>query len=223
MEKHLFTYDELWETLKFLAQKENITPENFVAGILSQIKQQKIDNLAQQFMNLDSAERQELLTKLGLPVLAHSSEQEKNINCPTLSPNPIFQLQQLKDMEVGILVKSKPGRFWLNGNVFDVQSWKDVTICFVRALINGDLLRREMLPFYPSPKSRKAYVNFFPGQPNGSSAGLFVKINDNFYVDIKHNAKYHVLNIWWTLCALKLQDNWKLALELKNMNLDALS
>lgn len=211
-----YSPDELWRVLTYLAARKGSSVENFVDDCLLAMRNEEIDSLASHFLDLSEAEKERFFAKLGL-----SYDFSKKEEAPASSPPPCvtpkkYSLEQLKDMEVGELVKSKPSRLWINQTSYEARSWKDVCALFVQALLKNNLLNRNLLPFYPSGSSRKAFINSFPSQPNGSRAGLFVKVADNVYVDIKQNAKYCVLNIWRTLLALQLQDKWKVELEFKD-------
>lgn len=212
-----YSLEELWRVLAFLAARKGSSVENFIDDCLLAMRDEEIDSLANHFMNLSEAEKERFFSKLGLSCDFSKKEEA----APSSPPPPClrrkkYSLEQLKDMGVQELVKSKPSRLWINQTAYEAGSWKDVCVLFVRALLRNNLLNEDLLPFYPSGTSRKAFINSFPGQPNGSGAGLFVKAADNVYVDIKQNAKYCVLNIWRTLLAFHIQDKWKIELEFKD-------
>lgn len=212
-----YSLAELWKVLAYLAARKGVTVENFIDDCLLAMRNEEIDSLANRFRDLSEAEKARFFSKLGI-----SCDLSKKEDAGASSPPPLrlarqkYNLEQLKDMGVEELVKSKPSRLWINQTPFDAASWKEVCALFVQTLSKNNLIKPGFLPFYPSRSSRKAFISAFPGQPNGSRAGLFVKAADNIYVDIKQNAKYCVLNIWRTLLALQLQDKWKIELEFKD-------
>lgn len=117
----------------------------------------------------------------------------------------IHGLSYFLDFSISELTRTKPSLLIINGESFKVGSWKDLALQFVRFLAHKKELCRGQLPLRPNPRSRKAFVNFFPGQPPDSGrSGLFEKALEGFYVDIKFNARYHIMNIKNTLDFLGL-------------------
>lgn len=207
-----YTFQDLWEIIEFLSFQEGQTAQQFISGIRQKISEhdQKLAFLSEQLLSLSKHERTELLKKIDDYCPAQSMEDAISKSLPGR-----YALAELIDFNVESMVRTKPEALYINGEKLSVHSWKDLSIAFVNFLIDNGDLKRENLPFCPNKNSPKAFVNFFPGQPaNVRQAGLFVKIRENFYVDIKHNAKYHILNLWWSLEALNISNKYSIEIEI---------
>lgn len=246
MGKGVFSYAELEKILLFLAEEQNTGYDEFLNRIWEKIqkKEERLSLLAREISRLNPLDREFVFTRARsgtgenldfcLPDAKNNSEMRKeftekddiytckaeykpdyvpavhvkNIN---IEPFKYFLGKSISD-----LVKSKPVLLIINGETIKVKSWKEVSVEFIRFLINKNDLSVNDLPLCPNPRSAKAFVNSIPGQPPGSGkTGLFVKIADNFYVDIKLNAKYHILNIWRTLELLNLTQKYDIYIGLR--------
>lgn len=211
MNHNTYVYQDLWEVIEFLALEAGQTASEFISHIKRKINEhdQKLAFLSEQLLSLSEHERMELLKKLDFPA---------GNNCirPTLQSSPgRYALAELVNFDVESLVHTRPVALYINGEKIVVRYWKDLSITFINRLIDNGDLGTENLPFCPNRKSPKAFVNFFPGQPaNVRPAGLFVKVRDNFYIDIKHNAKYHILNLWWSLEYLHIKNKYNIEIEI---------
>lgn len=208
-----FSIQELWQALTFLAGQKGLEPEKFITNIL---QEQKMNELLNLFSTLDEEQKQHILSKLGI-----NAESKRKLSPPTPSEQACeeskrYSLNQLLSLEPADMTKSKPKKIWINSVPIEVKNWKEVAVNFVKALLSQNLLQKKDLPFYPNPASGKAYINSIPRQPISSYDGLFVKVDEDFYVDYKYNAKYHILNIWRTLEKLGLQDEWNVEFEMRD-------
>lgn len=214
MNANNYTYQDLWEIIEFLAFQEGKTANQFISRIRQEINEhdQKLAFLSEQLLSLSKHERNELLKKIDNDNNVPTEYVDKAISKSLFGK---YALQELIDFNVESMVRTKPEALYINGEKLSVHSWKDLSIAFVNYLIDHGDLKRENLPFCPNKNSPKAFVNFFPGQPaNVRQAGLFVKIRENFYVDIKHNAKYHILNLWWSLETLDINNKYSIEIEI---------
>lgn len=216
MEQATGSLEEMRAVLEFLAEKDGLPCAEFIEKNLRAIRQKKIEDLERGFYGLDDAERKLLLARLGAAQAAPQAAPSSLRPGAAYEQSEKYSLNQLENMSPQDLVKSRPRVIWINQAPAEVKNWKEASLAFVRALVKEGHLTKERLPFYPNPRSAKAFVSPFPAQPNGKSDGLFEKAADNFYVDIKHNAKYHVLNMLRSLRALGLLGKWEVELEFRD-------
>lgn len=74
----------------------------------------------------------------------------------------------------------------------------EATVNFVKNLIDNNDISSGQLPFKCNDNSTKIYINSNAAQTQGKD-GNFRYVCDRFYVDIKYNGKYHILNMLRTL------------------------
>lgn len=228
--------------LQFLADEQNKKFSDFIEEIDARMRQkeERLNFLATEMAALSAIDREKVLEKARDSRLELNSDMRKQIEAdqasvipqahqaaagaaslPTqeasanLSPK-IRPLSSFLDMPVSELTHSKPELLIINGESIKISSWKELILAFVRYLVSKKEITSDMLPLCPNPRSRKALINSIPAQPPGSGkSGLFEKLSDKFYVDIKYNAKYHLLNIWQTLDFLDLRPKYDVRIALR--------
>lgn len=208
MEENKFSHEDLVEVIAFLAKEKNILPEEFINENKEKINQQKIESsdLFDKFTKLDKNQQHKILQQLENIICKNNNKKPTSSIVKKYDAVPINELNYLDTNE---LVKTKPSVFFIDDKKFDVNSWADVTDNFVKHLIiNGDITKYD-LPFSNNDRSSKVYINSVGEQPNGKD-GFFHKIADGFYVDIKYNAKYHILNILRTLKKLSITNKYNI-------------
>lgn len=245
MKTHSLTLTDMEKLLHFLAAEQNMDYDEFIEKIEAQMleKEEKLNYLAKEMSNLSNMDRKILLEKInaegcsGLSQKSHEIRHQREaspaylpeanpvktcdfsspiINTETAPSSKIFPLSYFMGMSIADLTHTKPELLIINGESMKISSWKDLSIAFVRYLFSKKDLTMDHLPLCPNPRSSKAFVNFIPAQPPGSGkSGLFEKLSDQVYVDIKYNAKYHLLNIWQTLDFLGLRSKYDIKIAMR--------
>ncbi|MCH5277392.1 MAG: hypothetical protein J1E80_06105 [Desulfovibrionaceae bacterium] len=124
--------------------------------------------------------------------------------------NPQFSLEKLSKLEMSELSKTKPSAIIINKNKIEVNSWTDATINFVKILIiNGDI-KQEDLPFYLDDKQKTIYIDSIDNKQLNGKDGGFREVDEGFYVNIRYNAKYHILNIMKVLKNLSISEKYEI-------------
>jgi len=93
----------------------------------------------------------------------------------------------------------KPYRFHADGIDITVQDWTELSMAFVRWLIEKGHLKPDMLPVHNHAKRGKYFINSKP-QHKIQEKDACWKLIGSYYVDTKYNADSHIKNI---LAALK--------------------
>lgn len=198
MEEKTYSNEALLSVINFLAKEKNILPDDLISNSMKKIDEEKIElsNIMNKISQLDKIDQEKL--KLHINEVIERSN-KKNIDL--LDPKSINYLSGLGAEE---LVKTSPKVLYINDEKFFVKNWAEATDIFVKRLIDDKYITKDLLPFFNSDKTSKAYINNTDKHQNGKD-GFFHKIYDGFYVDIKYNAKYHVLNMFRTLQKLAIQ------------------
>ena len=198
MEIDTFSHEDLMSVIRFLAKEKNISPEDLIFSILKRIDEEKteLSNIMNKISQLDKSDQDKL--KIHINDVIERSNQRKNCLSDPKS------LQYLSVLDTEELVKTSPKILYINNDKFFVKTWAEATDIFVKRLIDDKYVTKDILPFFNSDKTSKAYINNTNKHQNEKD-GVFHKIYDGFYVDIKYNAKYHILNMLRTLNKLSVQ------------------
>lgn len=198
MEEKNYSNEDLISVINFLAKEKNIPPDELISNSMKKIDEEKVElsNIMSQISQLDKIDQERL--KLHIHDVIEKSNRK---NADMIDPKSINYLSELGAED---LVKTSPKVLYINDEKFFVKNWAEATDIFVKRLIDDNHITKDLLPFYNSDKTSKAYINNSDRHQNGKD-GFFHKIYDGFYVDIKYNAKYHVLNMLRTLQKLSIQ------------------
>lgn len=197
MEDKTYSQEDLVSVIKFLAKEKNILPDELISIIMKKIDEEKLElsNIMDKISQLNKVDQEKL--KLHINDIIEKSNKKDNV---LLDPK---SLQYLSTLGAEDLVKTSPKLLYINNEKFFVKKWAEATDIFVKRLIDDKYITIKMLPFFNTDKTSKAYINNTDRHQNGKD-GVFHKIYDGFYVDIKYNAKYHVLNMLRTLKKLSI-------------------
>lgn len=88
----------------------------------------------------------------------------------------------------------KPYKFTFGAISIDVSSWTELTIKFVRWLIEEKYLKQENLPITNHAERGKYFINSKPVHQYAEKKRSWHKIN-NYHIDTKYNAEDHIKNI----------------------------
>lgn len=198
MEENTYSNEDLISVIRFLAKEKNIPPDDLISNSMKKIDEEKIElsNIMGKISQLDKIDQEKL--KLHIDDIIERSNKKNN---DLVDPKSLNYLSELGAED---LVKTSPKVLYINTEKFFVKNWAEVTDIFVKRLIDDKYITKDILPFFNSDRTSKAYINNIDRHQNGKN-GYFHKIYDNFYVDIKYNAKYHVLNMLRTLQKLSIQ------------------
>ncbi|MCH5277281.1 MAG: hypothetical protein J1E80_05535 [Desulfovibrionaceae bacterium] len=206
-------YEELLEKVSFLINQEKFDPDTLLNDIQKKIQEIKsknaIDEIKKTYQNLPLEKQKKFLDK-------HSSSQEEIIyNKKKENVKIIFNINELYTWETSELVKKKPKKLCIDQYSYDVKHWSELTCLFVKFLITHGDLKKENLPIR-FHKTGKAFVNSIPKQPsdaNGSD-GMFREVADGFYVDVKYNVRYHIMNMVNILKKLSIPQKYNIYIQL---------
>ncbi|WP_280120265.1 hypothetical protein [Sangeribacter muris] len=210
MIENKINYEDALEILTFLAKEKNITLKEFIDEYKAKIIKQKeeVSELINKFISLDKNQQEKIKKKL------FDAINKSNFSDDVIDKNNDIDIYELAKLDVNELVKTKPFEVNINNLKIDVSSWADVTDNFVKDIIINNYIKSEDLPFYNNDRSSKAYITNIDKHLNGKD-GVFHKIIEGFYVDVKYNAKYHILNIIRTLDKLNLKDIYNIRVSIR--------
>jgi len=213
MEEGRIEHARLIEIIKFLASEKGIAMDIFIEEIETAIEKKKDDtsNLMELLMSLPSAEREKILNEFMTPV--QKTSKGDKLSTQSNSPSGRFQLKALEKFGINELTNTKPSKLYIDNKEMHIKSWSDATISFIGHLILSGDLRKDNLPLYLSDRSSKAFVNE-TGEKDKDKDGIFKKVAEGFYVDVKYNAKYHILNMVRALERLNIASKYFIEIEL---------
>jgi hypothetical protein len=129
-------------------------------------------------------------------------EIKKTINSPEYSPENKFTLEKLDEMAIGNV---KPNKIEINGQTKDVKDWTELSVFFVKYLIQKGYINRNNVPILNSAQRDKYFINIGKKHMNPAKDGAWQEI-DGYYVDTKYSASRHIKNMLHTLKYLNIKN-----------------
>lgn len=97
----------------------------------------------------------------------------------------------------------KPYKFHADGIDISVQDWTELSIVFVKWLIQKGYLKVEKLPVHNHARRGKYFINSKPQHQLQEKDACWQSVGP-YYVDTKYNAQSHVNNLLSTLKQLNV-------------------
>lgn len=116
----------------------------------------------------------------------------------------MYALKELESLNLG--KNTRPYQLELDGESFEVDNWTDLSIRFIKQLIEKNLLTTSSIPIFNYSDTRQKYfINSEPEHAYPNMDAVWKKAG-GFFVDTKYNARDHVRNIIHTLEHLRILD-----------------
>lgn len=199
MEKE-YSYDQLLKVVEYWADELGTSTIDLIAQTLDILdkreKENKISDIMEQYKSLDPVSQKTFLDKI--------SKKDKSENLSTRQEN-LKSISYLSGLSQEDMTYTNPIAIHIDNIRFMARGWSDVSINFVKFLIDNHFLSVSDLPFFVNPSTSKVWINNKNYHDNGKD-GKFNKVCDGVWVDIKYNSLYHVLNIRRALEKLHLFD-----------------
>jgi hypothetical protein len=103
-----------------------------------------------------------------------------------------YSLYELNNRD---LTKTKPDYIYLGNAIIKTSNWADLCVKTLSHLNELGLLTHRHLPIFNHAGNNKYFVNTSPEHKIDKKDGLWKKIADSIFVDVKYNANIHIKNL----------------------------